>query len=99
MPTPSLGPLNVAIIALHRGYYDLLLVLSAEHIQMRTTLQALRDTLRGLLALPDHLHPSNWVTETARILQEAMEVEERLDFITEMMVAVTRRIEFLEQLR
>ncbi|KAL0465500.1 hypothetical protein QR685DRAFT_453109 [Neurospora intermedia] len=97
MPTPSLGPSNVAIIALHRGY-DLLLVLSAEQIRIRTTLQALRDTLRGFLALPDHLHPSNWVTETERILEEAMEVEERLDLITEMMAAVTRCIEFLEQL-
>ncbi|KAK3501467.1 hypothetical protein B0T13DRAFT_487566 [Neurospora crassa] len=87
MPTPSLGPLNVANVALHRGY-NLLLVLSAE---------ALQDTLREFLALPDHLHPSNWVIETERILEEAMQVEERLDFITEMMAAVTRCIEFLEQ--
>ncbi|KAK3504088.1 hypothetical protein B0T13DRAFT_393609, partial [Neurospora crassa] len=83
-----LGRLNVANIDLQRAF-DLLLVLRAE---------ALRATLWGFLALPDHLRSSNWVTETERILEEAMEVEERLEFIAVMMAAVTRRIEVIELL-
>ncbi|EGO61036.1 hypothetical protein NEUTE1DRAFT_37281 [Neurospora tetrasperma FGSC 2508] len=88
MPTPSLGRSNVANIDFQRAF-ELLLVLRAE---------ALRTSLWGFLALPDDLRPSDWVTETERILEAAREVEERLDFIAVIMAAVTRRIEFIEQL-